>query len=343
MKLKRIFLYTGLLLLSLSLIACSPSPEVTLNGEANITLEAGNSFNDPGVTVENSDEDFIVTGVVNEDKVGAYTLTYYVLSEDGKKSNEVSRYVEVEDTTAPTFNLELEVMIFGSTFNIENIVSSLADNNDSNNELEITSNYSSAVNTNISGEYTVTVTVTDTNDNYASKDINIVYIADEYNPFDILKYSTSYFIEYIITRDDLSVELNVEGYYEIDDKGDEIIYDIIAEYNFKTYKTKDFVYKYDAPTDIWYRSASDYDDFNSIEIYDINNYSYDESTKEFKFKTNIDAGNLLNNVIYIDETGNIHEIGTYAAGEYIVTLESEYSRFNEEFNLELPTDFIIVD
>ena len=343
MKLKRIFLYTGLLLLSLSLIACSPSPEVTLNGEANITLEAGNSFNDPGVTVENSDEDFIVTGVVNEDKVGAYTLTYYVLSEDGKKSNEVSRYVEVVDTTAPTFNLELEVMVFGSTFNIENIVSSLSDNNDLNNELEITSNYLSAVNTNISGEYTVTVTVTDTNDNYSSKDINIVYFADESNPFDVLNDSSSYFIASITTWNDVSVELYVESYYEKDDKGDVIRCDISTDYNFKMYKTIDYIYNYDIATDVWYRYASDYEDWNGIEIHDINNYSYDENTKEFRFKVDIDAGNLINNVIYIDDAGNIHEVRTIAAGEHIITLESEYSRFNEVFNLELPTDFIIVD
>ena len=54
-------------------------PVITLKGEAEISLEAGEDFVDPGTTVtDNVDDDLVAvaTGLVDNKKPGTYTITY---------------------------------------------------------------------------------------------------------------------------------------------------------------------------------------------------------------------------------------------------------------------------
>lgn len=76
------------------------APEITLKGEAEIELQLGESFTDPGATaIDNLDGDLTskieVSGEVNADIVGIYTLKYNVTDSDGNKATEVTRTVKV--------------------------------------------------------------------------------------------------------------------------------------------------------------------------------------------------------------------------------------------------------
>ena len=76
-------------------------PELTLNGDAEMYTDLKGEFNDPGVAKvkDNKDGDISVTevkttGIIDTNKVGDYTLTYYVLDEMKNKGT-IERKVHV--------------------------------------------------------------------------------------------------------------------------------------------------------------------------------------------------------------------------------------------------------
>lgn len=81
------------------------SPEITLKGDATITIFVGETFNDPGVTATDLDasEDEVdltasvtKTGTVDNTKSGKYTIKYNVADEAGNAAVEKSRDVIVK-------------------------------------------------------------------------------------------------------------------------------------------------------------------------------------------------------------------------------------------------------
>ena len=58
------------------------APEITLNGDAEMTVEAGSKFSDPGYTATDNCDGDITDSVkvsgdkVDKDKAGKYTVTY---------------------------------------------------------------------------------------------------------------------------------------------------------------------------------------------------------------------------------------------------------------------------
>ena len=77
------------------------APVITLTGNASITLEVGDSFTDPGATAQDAVDDdltssIVVTGTVDLNTVGTYTLTYNVSDGAGNAAVEVVRTVIVE-------------------------------------------------------------------------------------------------------------------------------------------------------------------------------------------------------------------------------------------------------
>jgi hypothetical protein len=87
-------------------------PVITLKGESPITLEAGNSFTDPGAKVTDavdSERTITGTGTVDSKKVGTYTLTYNASDAAGNAATAVTRTVTVsKDTTPPVITLKGE-------------------------------------------------------------------------------------------------------------------------------------------------------------------------------------------------------------------------------------------
>ena len=70
-------------------------PVISLNGNANITVVVGETFVDPGATAGVYTNSIVVTGTVDANAEGTYTLTYDVSDDDGNAAESVTRTVEV--------------------------------------------------------------------------------------------------------------------------------------------------------------------------------------------------------------------------------------------------------
>ena len=86
------------------------APVITLNGDAQITVEVGTTYTDLGATAsDNYDGDITadinVTNPVDTSVIGTYTVTYNVTDSSGNDATEVTRTVNVTDTTAPVITL----------------------------------------------------------------------------------------------------------------------------------------------------------------------------------------------------------------------------------------------
>ena len=72
------------------------APVVTLNGESPMEISEGGSYVEPGA-VSDSGEEVTVTGTVNPDVPGTYTLTYTAVDEAGNVGT-ATREVIVTDS-----------------------------------------------------------------------------------------------------------------------------------------------------------------------------------------------------------------------------------------------------
>ena len=82
-------------------------PEITLLGDNPYRLEAGNNFNDPGATAKDETDGTVavnISGEVNSKVVGEYKIYYTAKDKSGNEAN-VTRVVNVVDTTPPTIKI----------------------------------------------------------------------------------------------------------------------------------------------------------------------------------------------------------------------------------------------
>lgn len=100
-----------------------------------MTVECHTSFTDPGATADDScagSRPVTVTGTVNPDVPGTYTLTYSASDNSGNTTS-VTRTVNVVDTTAPTITLNGQSMTLWPpnhayhTFNVTQFVTGASD------------------------------------------------------------------------------------------------------------------------------------------------------------------------------------------------------------------------
>ena len=80
-------------------------PVITLKGEQSVTINAGENYEDAGVTAhDNVDGDISksieTTGAVDANKPGTYTVTYNVSDQSGNHADAVLRTVTVLDATS---------------------------------------------------------------------------------------------------------------------------------------------------------------------------------------------------------------------------------------------------
>ena len=74
-------------------------PVITLNSENSIVHKKDTTFNDTGVTRDDGEVSFDVTGAVDSSVFGSYTLVYSATDAAGNVSNPLSRIVNVKDST----------------------------------------------------------------------------------------------------------------------------------------------------------------------------------------------------------------------------------------------------
>ena len=159
-------------------------PDITLLGEAEVSLELGLTYTDAGATaVDNIDGDItaniVTVNSVDVNTVGTYTVTYNVSDAAGNAATQVTRTVNITpDVTIPVITLlgETEVSLeLGSTYT--DAGATAADNIDG----DITSNIVTvnSVDVNTVGTYTVTYNVSDAAGNAATQVTRTVNITPD--------------------------------------------------------------------------------------------------------------------------------------------------------------------
>ena len=92
----------------------SDSPVITLNGDQNITHEAGQLYFDENATWSDYVDGtgtITATGIVDIDTPGSYMLSYNYTDTSGNAASTVTRTVTVVDTTAPVISLNGDVSV----------------------------------------------------------------------------------------------------------------------------------------------------------------------------------------------------------------------------------------
>ncbi|UFH59171.1 DUF5011 domain-containing protein [Sulfurovum mangrovi] len=93
-------------------------PVITLNGEANIMLNQGEAYIEPGATASDKRDGNVsveTSGTVDTSKAGTYTITYTAIDSAGNKAQE-TRTVSVTISTLQLQSLNLEINV--STLNL---------------------------------------------------------------------------------------------------------------------------------------------------------------------------------------------------------------------------------
>ena len=162
------------------------APVITLVGDAQITVEVGTTYTDLGATASDNYDGNITTDIVTVNNVdtsviGTYTVTYNVTDSSGNDATEVTRVVNVTDTTAPVITLVGDTQItveVGTTYT--DLGATASDNYDGDITADIVT--VNNVDTSVIGTYTVTYNVTDSSGNAASEVTRTVSVTDTTAP-----------------------------------------------------------------------------------------------------------------------------------------------------------------
>jgi len=155
------------------------APVITLTGDNPITIEVGDSFTDPGATAtDNYETTITVTGSVDVNTLGAYTITYSAEACSGNTASS-TRTVNVVDTTAPVITLTGDNPItieVGDSFTDPGATAT--DNYDS----AVTVTTTGSVDVNTVGSYTITYSAEDSSGNTATTATRTVNVVDTTAP-----------------------------------------------------------------------------------------------------------------------------------------------------------------
>ena len=179
------------------------APVIKLIGANEINLEVKGTYTEEGATVTdnyNNNLNVIISGIVDTNTLGTYTITYNATDNSGNKAVELTRKVNVVDTTKPVINLantdlnmEIEVENDNPTPYVEEY-GTITDNYDtvknitnSNIKYEVKkldSTYETvtSIDTSIVAEYRVTYSAIDSNNNKAIDIIRYISVVDTTDP-----------------------------------------------------------------------------------------------------------------------------------------------------------------
>ncbi|MFK7750201.1 MAG: immunoglobulin-like domain-containing protein [Kordia sp.] len=149
-------------------------PTITLNGNANINLNVGDSYTELGATATdnldgNITANISISGTVDTTTAGIYTIRYNVFDAAGNAAAEVTRTVTVEaDTTIPVITLNGNANI---NLNVGDSYTELGATATDNLDGNITANISisGTVDTTTAGIYTIRYNVSDAAGNAAAE------------------------------------------------------------------------------------------------------------------------------------------------------------------------------
>ena len=157
-------------------------PVITLLGSDPVTVEVGVAYTDAGATAtDNYDGDLttsiVVSGSVDVNTVGSYTLSYDVTDSSGNEATTLTRTVNVEDTTVPVITLlgsDPVTVEVGVAYT--DAGATATDNYDGDLTTSIV--VSGSVDVNTVGSYTLSYDVTDSSGNEATTLTRTVNVED---------------------------------------------------------------------------------------------------------------------------------------------------------------------
>jgi hypothetical protein len=161
------------------------APVITRIGEAEVTLEVGDVYNDDGATANDSFDGDLTANIatvnpVDTDTVGQYTVTYDVSDASTNAADQVTRTVNVVDTTKPVLSLTGAASIvvpLGDSFTDPGATAT--DNYDDDNTLtQAIVVTGGPVDTAALGTYTLTYNVSDSSNNAADPVTRTVEVKD---------------------------------------------------------------------------------------------------------------------------------------------------------------------
>jgi hypothetical protein len=148
------------------------APLISLIGDSNLTIEAGESYTENGASAtDNLDGDIsseiLISGSVDTSLLGSYIISYNVSDENANAAATLTRTVVVVDTSPPVISLlgDAEITI-ERTEEFDDEGASAFDNLDGDISTSIT--LSNNLNINLVGSYTINYSISDTSGNIAS-------------------------------------------------------------------------------------------------------------------------------------------------------------------------------
>ena len=152
------------------------APVITLNGANPQTVELGSAYMELGAGTDDGSQVNIDASAVNVNAIGDYIVTYNSTDASNNSAVQVTRTVSVVDTTAPVITL---TGANPQTIERTNAYTELGATTDDGSTVVIDS---SAVNTNVTGDYTVTYNATDASNNQAVQVTRTVRVVDTTAP-----------------------------------------------------------------------------------------------------------------------------------------------------------------
>jgi hypothetical protein len=235
-------------------------PEITLLGDAEITLEFGDLYTEPFVVVlDNYDQELVVDVVtdLDLDNLGTYTISYSTTDSSGNISDTVTRTIIIVDTTSPEITLN-SVEFYYVTLDSDFVEPGLTiiDNYPLD---DIVYTIIGEVDTSVEGENVITYMVTDVAGNESIVLTRTVIVIDSEIPFAIINGEANVTILYMETYEELGaqvvfqdeiVDMEIIGEVEIDVIGEYTLTYVYTDVNnvvFTVYRTV-FVVDVVAPT-----------------------------------------------------------------------------------------------
>jgi hypothetical protein len=155
---------------------------ITLNGPADAAIEVKTPYTDAGATATDVCAGSVavtMTGSVNTNVTGVYTLTYTAKDPYNNAAVPVTRTARVVDTTKPVITLNGPANI---TIEVKMTYTDAGATAKDNYDASVAVTTSGAVNTNVLGNYTLTYTAKDSSNNAAVQVTRTVHVVDTTKP-----------------------------------------------------------------------------------------------------------------------------------------------------------------
>ena len=174
-------------------------PIITLSGQTNMTIPVGSTYTEPGYTATDREDGDLtgsvtVTGTVDVNMIGTYTLHYDVTDSSGNKAATQTRTIHVTDDTPPIITLSGQTNMtipVGSTYTEPGYTAT--DNYDGDLAGSVT--VTGTVDTTTVGTYTIHYDVSDSSGNKAATQTRTIHVTDDTPPIITLSGQASITIQ----------------------------------------------------------------------------------------------------------------------------------------------------